>query len=162
MPELETECNLDAYDDIPVEASGEDCPAPIEAFADIPLHPLLKANIELSKFARPTPVQRHSLPIGLARRDLMACAQTGSGKTGGFLFPVLHQMLTEMDSSPDDFLQRGRAEPRCLILAPTRELATQIVKVVMAIGDYLGITTMACIGGTNVREIGRASCRERV
>jgi len=134
-----------------VEASGEECPAPIEAFADIALHPLLKANIELNKFAKPTPVQRHSLPIGLARRDLMACAQTGSGKTGGFLFPVLHQMLTEMDAAPDDFNQRGRAEPRCLILAPTRELATQILRETQKFAQQSHVNPVVVYGGAEIR-----------
>ena len=59
----------------------------------------------------------------------MACAQTEcSGKTGGFLFPVLHQMLIEIDARTEPEARIGRAEPRCLILAPTRELATQIVR----------------------------------
>ena len=59
-------------------------------------------------------MQRHSIPCGIARRDLMACAQTGSGKTGGFLFPVLHQMLEEIDANPEEFAARkARAEPRC-------------------------------------------------
>ena len=93
LPEAEaTPTDLDAYDDIPVETSGEDCPPPVEKFADIALHPGLQANIDAAKFVKPTPVQRHSLSIGIARRDVMACAQTGSGKTGGFLFPVLHQV----------------------------------------------------------------------
>jgi ATP-dependent RNA helicase DDX3X len=152
MPEVETECNLDAYDDIPVEASGEECPAPIEAFADVTLHPLLKANIELNKFAKPTPVQRHSLPVGIARRDLMACAQTGSGKTGGFLFPVLHQMLTEFDEKPDEFKQRSRAaEPRCLILAPTRELATQILRETQKFAQQSPVQPVVVYGGADIR-----------
>ena len=70
-------------------------------------------------------MQKHAVPIGIGKRDLMACAQTGSGKTGAFLFPTLHQVLGELDEMPDPAVQQGRAEPRALILAPTRELATQ-------------------------------------
>ena len=113
LPEAEaTPTDPDAYDDIPVETSGEDCPPPVEKFADIALHPGLQANIDAAKFVKPTPVQRHSLSIGIARRDVMACAQTGSGKTGGFLFPVLHQMLIEIDARTEPEERIGRSEPR--------------------------------------------------
>ena len=61
---------MEAYDDIPVEASGEDCPPPIDAFADVQLHPALVRNIEIAKFSKPTPVQKHAIPVGIARRDL--------------------------------------------------------------------------------------------
>ena len=57
------------------------------------IHEILKSNIELSGYNQPTPVQRHGLPIALAGRDIMACAQTGSGKTAAFLFPVIQMML---------------------------------------------------------------------
>ena len=78
LPEAEaTPTDLDAYDDIPVETSGEDCPPPVEKFADIALHPGLQANIDAAKFVKPTPVQRHSLSIGIARRDVMACRPPG-------------------------------------------------------------------------------------
>ena len=61
------------------------------AFTAPPLDPLLVENVKLSRFTKPTPVQKYSVPIVAAGRDLMACAQTGSGKTGGFLFPVLSE-----------------------------------------------------------------------
>ena len=79
----EAATNLEAYDDIPVEASGEDCPNPVEQFAELQLHPQLMHNIEVARYMRPTPVQRHAIPVGIARRDLMACAQTGSGRRPG-------------------------------------------------------------------------------
>lgn len=67
------------YDDIPVETSGHDVPEPISKFSDMEIHEVLKSNIELSGYDHPTPVQRYGLPIALAGRDVMACAQTGSG-----------------------------------------------------------------------------------
>lgn len=79
--------NFDNYDDIPVEASGDKVPEPITSFTAPPLDELLVENIQLSRFTKPTPVQKYSVPIVAAGRDLMACAQTGSGKTGGLHFP---------------------------------------------------------------------------
>ena len=57
-------------------------PDPITSFADVDLGPSLMSNVQRCKYTKPTPVQRYSIPIGIAGRDLMACAQTGSGKTG--------------------------------------------------------------------------------
>ncbi|CAN6918744.1 unnamed protein product [Brassica oleracea] len=76
-----TGMNFDAYEDIPIETSGGDVPPPVNTFADIDLGEALNLNIRRCKYVRPTPVQRHAIPILLAERDLMACAQTGSGKT---------------------------------------------------------------------------------
>uniref|UniRef100_A0A6V7QQA6 RNA helicase n=1 Tax=Ananas comosus var. bracteatus TaxID=296719 RepID=A0A6V7QQA6_ANACO len=85
--------NFDAYDDIPVEASGADVPPPASSFAEIDLGEAVNRNIARCGFAKPTPVQRHAIPIALAGRDLMACAQTGSGKTAAFCFPIISGIL---------------------------------------------------------------------
>jgi ATP-dependent RNA helicase DDX3X len=91
------------------------------------IHEILKSNIELSGYNQPTPVQRHGLPIALAGRDIMACAQTGSGKTAAFLFPVIQMMLrTECHLKGGAGGRSRAARPSVLVLAPTRELATQI------------------------------------
>lgn len=121
--------NFDNYDDIPVDASGKNVPGPITEFTSPPLDKLLLENIELANFNKPTPVQKYSIPIVTSGRDLMGCAQTGSGKTGGFLFPILSEaFLTGPSPTPEG--SRGgyqrKAYPTALILAPTRELATQI------------------------------------
>lgn len=120
--------NFDNYDDIPVEASGDNVPEPITEFTSPPLDPLLLENIKLARFTKPTPVQKYSVPIVANGRDLMACAQTGSGKTGGFLFPVLSESFST-GPSPSPEGGRGymrKAFPTAVVLAPTRELATQI------------------------------------
>ncbi|VDM70338.1 unnamed protein product [Strongylus vulgaris] len=85
--------NFDKYEEIPVEATGEDVPAPISLFSDLKLHPWIEENIQRSGYNRPTPVQKYSIPALMAGRDLMSCAQTGSGKTAAFLVPVINAIL---------------------------------------------------------------------
>jgi ATP-dependent RNA helicase DDX3X len=125
----QTGINFANYDDIPVEASGHDVPEPVNTFTNPPLDDHLISNITLAHYTTPTPVQKYSIPIVMGGRDLMACAQTGSGKTGGFLFPILSQAFQTGPSagapSGGGFRQR-KAFPTSLILAPTRELVSQI------------------------------------
>lgn len=126
-----TGINFSNYDDIPVEASGHDVPEPVLTFAKPPLDDHLIANIKMARYTVPTPVQKYSIPIVMGGRDLMACAQTGSGKTGGFLFPILSQAFQNGPSSNVGQQQGGgfrqrKAYPTSLILAPTRELVSQI------------------------------------
>ncbi|KAK4225895.1 P-loop containing nucleoside triphosphate hydrolase protein [Podospora fimiseda] len=126
-----TGINFEKYDDIPVTPSGHDIPEPVLTFSNPPLDPHLLSNIELARYKIPTPVQKYSIPIVIGGRDLMACAQTGSGKTGGFLFPILHQSFVQGPSpippqaGGGGYRQR-KAYPTALILAPTRELVSQI------------------------------------
>ena len=127
----QTGINFANYDDIPVEASGHDVPDPVTAFNNPPLDEHLLTNIKLANYTTPTPVQKYSIPIVMGGRDLMACAQTGSGKTGGFLFPILSQAYMNGPTAPPVQSQgmgfRSRkAFPTSLILAPTRELVSQI------------------------------------
>uniref|UniRef100_A0A2K6KZV5 RNA helicase n=1 Tax=Rhinopithecus bieti TaxID=61621 RepID=A0A2K6KZV5_RHIBE len=118
-----TGINFEKYDDIPVEATGSNCPPHIENFNDIDMGEIIMGNIELTRYTRPTPVQNI---------DLMACAQTGSGKTAAFLLPILSQIYTD---GPGEALKavkengrygRRKQYPISLVLAPTRELAVQI------------------------------------
>jgi ATP-dependent RNA helicase DDX3X len=125
----QTGINFDAYADIPVEATGTDVPEPITEFLP-PIDSHLLENIRLAHYTTPTPVQKYSVPIVNGGRDLMACAQTGSGKTGGFLFPILHALFAngpQANVAPQTGFGRNRkAYPTALILAPTRELVSQI------------------------------------
>jgi ATP-dependent RNA helicase DDX3X len=127
----QTGINFEKYDDIPVEASGHDVPEPVLKFTNPPLDDHLLNNIELAHYKVPTPVQKYSIPIVMGGRDLMACAQTGSGKTGGFLFPILSQAFINGPSAAPagaagNFGRQRKAYPTSLILAPTRELVSQI------------------------------------
>nr|XP_056714037.1 ATP-dependent RNA helicase DDX3X isoform X3 [Euleptes europaea] len=127
-----TGINFEKYDDIPVEATGSNCPPHIESFSDVDMGEIIMGNIELTSYTRPTPVQKYAIPIIKEKRDLMACAQTGSGKTAAFLLPILSQIYTD---GPGDALRamkengrygRRKQYPISLVLAPTRELAVQI------------------------------------
>lgn len=122
-----TGINFDAYEDIPVETSGREVPPPVGTFAEIDLGQALNDNIRRCKYVRPTPVQRYAIPISLAGRDLMACAQTGSGKTAAFCFPIISGI---MRGPPAQRPQRGGMRTACplaLILSPTRELSMQVM-----------------------------------
>lgn len=126
-----TGINFDAYADIPVEATGTEVPEPITEFLP-PIDAHLLENIALARYRTPTPVQKYSVPIVNGGRDLMACAQTGSGKTGGFLFPILSALFTQgprpspAAQAPRGYGRNRIAYPTALVLAPTRELVSQI------------------------------------
>ncbi|CAI5738630.1 unnamed protein product [Peronospora destructor] len=144
--------NFDKYDDIPVETSGENVPDPVTEFSAEQLGAEVIRNLELCKYAKPTPVQKYSIPIGLAGRDMMACAQTGSGKTGGFLFPTLAAMLRVGGTLPPD-VGHGRLRkifPAALILSPTRELASQIHDEAKKFCYCTGIAPVVIYGGAEV------------
>ena len=123
--ELEnTGINFDAYEDIPVDTSGNNVPPSVNTFAEIDLGNALNQNIRRCKYVKPTPVQRHAIPIVLAGRDLMACAQTGSGKTAAFCFPIISGIMREHNAQRP---RGGRTVyPLALILSPTRELSCQV------------------------------------
>ncbi|TFK68731.1 ATP-dependent RNA helicase ded-1 [Pluteus cervinus] len=125
-----TGINFEKYDDIPVEVTGAGVPEPVLAFTSPPLDAVLLENIRYAMYTTPTPVQKHSIPIVANGRDLMACAQTGSGKTAGFLFPILSASFTEgprpPPEAPNSYSRARKAYPTALILAPTRELVSQI------------------------------------
>ncbi|NXF67278.1 DDX4 helicase, partial [Ciccaba nigrolineata] len=119
----QTGINFDKYDESVVEVSGHDPPAPLLTLEEANLCQTLKLNIARAAYSKLTPVQKYSIPIILAGRDLMACAQTGSGKTVAFLLPIVAQMMRDgVTASSFKELQ----EPECIIVAPTRELINQI------------------------------------
>lgn len=119
-----TGINFDAYEDIPVETSGQNVPPPVNTFADIDLGDALNLNIRRCKYVKPTPVQRHAIPISLAGRDLMACAQTGSGKTAAFCFPIIGGIMRGHIANRPQGVRT--VHPLALVLSPTRELSMQV------------------------------------
>jgi ATP-dependent RNA helicase RhlE len=103
------------------------------------LHPTLIRGVEDLGFIRPTPIQSEAIPHALQGRDLLACAATGSGKTAAFLLPILHQLI-----------DRPRGTTRALVLAPTRELALQIVADFDGLARHTGLKAAAVHGGVGM------------
>jgi ATP-dependent RNA helicase RhlE len=103
------------------------------------LHPTLIRGVEDLGFVRPTPIQSEAIPRALEGRDLLACAATGSGKTAAFLLPILHQLI-----------DRPRGTTRALVLAPTRELALQIVSDLGGLARHTGLKAAAIHGGVGM------------
>ncbi|MGC2165637.1 MAG: DEAD/DEAH box helicase [Gallionella sp.] len=95
-------------------------------------------------YTKPTPVQAHAIPLVLGGGDLLAGAQTGTGKTASFTLPILHLLSTTPRAHPHP------GKPRCLILVPTRELAAQVEASVQTYGKYVPLKSMVMFGGVNI------------
>ena len=95
-------------------------------------------------YSEPTPIQRQAIPVVLSGRDLMASAQTGTGKTAGFTLPLL-QLLSSSNPHP-----KGRRPVRALILTPTRELAAQVGENVAEYSKHLDIRSLVVFGGVSI------------
>lgn len=149
--------DFNKYDDIPVDKSGndiEEIPV-IESFAEIfqvfCMPEFVRRNVELLKYTRPTPVQKYALPAGLCGRDVMCCAQTGSGKTATFIVPIVGILdaATAIDSLTETF--QGAAAPRAVILAPTRELCSQIFNEAVKFTHRSPFRAVQIYGGTDAK-----------
>jgi ATP-dependent RNA helicase RhlE len=113
-------------------------------FNDLGLaEPILRA-INDAGYTTPTPIQAQAIPQVLTGGDLLAGAQTGTGKTAGFTLPILHIL------SQKPVADSGKGRPRCLMLTPTRELAAQIEESVKTYGKYLSLTSTVIFGGVNI------------
>jgi ATP-dependent RNA helicase RhlE len=110
------------------------------SFADLSLSASLIRALADEGYTTPTPIQAKAIPSAVAGRDLLGCAQTGTGKTAAFALPVLHQL--ESMGAP-------ARNPRALILSPTRELATQIAESLRAYGRHLRLRTEVVFGGVS-------------
>ncbi|XP_061043788.1 probable ATP-dependent RNA helicase DDX4 isoform X3 [Eubalaena glacialis] len=143
----QTGINFDKYDTILVEVSGHDVPPAILTFEEANLCQTLNSNIAKAGYTKLTPVQKYSIPIILGGRDLMACAQTGSGKTAAFLLPILaHMMRDGVTASRFKELQ----EPECIIVAPTRELISQIYLEARKFSFGTCVRAVVIYGGTQL------------
>jgi ATP-dependent RNA helicase RhlE len=111
-------------------------------FTQLKLHPDLLRGVKDLGFQKPTPIQADAIPPALAGRDLLACAQTGSGKTAAFLLPILHALMQKPRSRP--------GTTRALIITPTRELAAQIVEDLRDFTVHTPISGFAVYGGVGM------------
>ncbi|OYT86408.1 MAG: RNA helicase [Burkholderiales bacterium PBB6] len=107
--------------------------------------PLVRAVLEQG-YTTPTPIQSQAIPAVLNGGDLLAGAQTGTGKTAGFTLPTLHRLAAAGPKKD----ARGRTAIRALILTPTRELAAQVEESVRIYGKYLPLTSMVMFGGVGM------------
>jgi ATP-dependent RNA helicase RhlE len=108
------------------------------SFIDLGLTPELARAVAEKGYTTPTPIQRAAIPGVLAGRDVLAGAQTGTGKTAAFVLPILQQLAT----------QSGRL-PRALVLTPTRELAAQVAESARAYGRHVNLRTLVIFGGVS-------------
>ncbi|MBP5511225.1 MAG: DEAD/DEAH box helicase [Kiritimatiellae bacterium] len=116
-----------------------------EAFAENAfgtLNPLIQHAVAEDGYLAPTPIQERSIPVLLEGRDLLGCAQTGTGKTAAFLLPILHRLA----ANPKEIEPK---HPRALVLAPTRELAAQIAQCCADYGKFLGTQFAVVFGGVS-------------
>ena len=104
-------------------------------FKELGLNDDLLAAVEKMGYTEPTPIQLESIPLVLEGRDVVAAAQTGTGKTAAFALPLMQR------------LGLGNGKPLALIISPTRELAQQIEKVAAVVGEYTGQRTCIVVGG---------------
>ncbi len=114
-------------------------------FTQLSIHPVILKALAQEQYVTPTPIQTKAIPPALSGRDLLGCAQTGTGKTAAFAVPILQRL----HQKPVQTL--GRRPIRALILTPTRELALQIYESFLAYGRYTGLHAAVIFGGVAQR-----------
>jgi ATP-dependent RNA helicase RhlE len=114
-----------------------------QVFSDLGLSAELTRAVSDQGYTEPTPVQAKTIPIVLQGRDLLAAAQTGTGKTGGFALPILHRLSATM-------IARTPKRVRALVLTPTRELAAQVETAFKGYGRHLRLNSTAVYGGVSI------------
>jgi ATP-dependent helicase YprA (DUF1998 family) len=120
-------------------------PQPFLKFTDAPFNQAVQRSFVQAGFDKPTAIQSQAWPIAIRGDDMICIAKTGSGKTCGFLLPSIHQHLESQGSRPN----RGFRKPVLLVLAPTRELACQIMDETRKFGRAMGISSVCCYGGSS-------------
>jgi ATP-dependent RNA helicase RhlE len=117
-----------------------------QSFAMLGLSAELTRVVAEQGYSEPTPVQAQAIPVILAGRDVLAGAQTGTGKTAGFTLPLLQRLAGGLPA----LLRRTPRRVRALILTPTRELAAQVEESVRTYGQYLPLKSTLIYGGVNI------------
>jgi superfamily II DNA/RNA helicase len=117
-------------------------------FETLGLAPQLLKSLNESGYTTPTPIQAQAIPLALAGGDLMAGAQTGTGKTAAFALPLLQKLLPKANTGTSP----AKHPVRALILAPTRELAIQVEESVKAYAKHTNLRSLVVYGGTDIRK----------
>jgi len=125
---------------------------PILKWEDCTMHPDVMRGIRDARYAKPSPIQMASIPIGLKQRDVIGIAETGSGKTAAFVVPMLNYIKRQpvMRGNPNIEAEG----PYAVILAPTRELAQQIEEETNKLARHTGYRVVCIVGGKNIEEQG--------
>ncbi len=113
-------------------------------FTDFDLDERILEGLKALQYKETTPIQKEGIPIALEGRDLVGLAQTGTGKTGAFVIPILQDILKKRDTD--------ESPPHALILTPTRELAKQVDEMIFAMGYHTGVSSATIIGGEDFGE----------
>ena len=116
------------------------------SFAQLGLSPEILQAISEKGYNTPTPIQQKAIPVVLSGKDILAGAQTGTGKTAGFTLPLIHRLQQHKPSK----LANGRKPVRALILTPTRELAAQVHDSVRTYGKHAGMRSQVVFGGVSI------------
>jgi ATP-dependent RNA helicase RhlE len=114
------------------------------SFDQFGLSPEILKAVKAEKYETPTPIQEKAIPHVMEGKDLLGCAQTGTGKTAAFALPILNRLAAEP-------LKSGRRNIRCLVLSPTRELASQIADSFSAYGKFTHLRNAVVFGGVSQR-----------
>ena len=138
-------------EDFNISTKGGRIPSPIRSWRESIIPRAILEVIDKLEYVQPTPIQRQAIPIGLQNRDVIGIAETGSGKTAAFLIPLLVWIL---NLPPEERGTESDDGPYAIILAPTRELAQQIVEDTNQFAQSLGIRTVGVIGGLSKEEQG--------
>lgn len=156
---MANQSGMDSLDELPVSKTPENLPDPVtdwdNAIERKFLNKSLKDKLETNGLKRPTVIQRHTIPIVMHENghyDLIASAQTGSGKTFGFVIPTVARLIVQ-GANPRPFFPgpMAQASPLVLVLSPTRELAMQTVKEVEVLTKGTSLRCLALYGGESLK-----------
>src|SRR3954465_8818198 len=132
---------------------SEEKPEATVSFAELDLAPQLLQAVRDAGYTHPTPIQQQAIPLALAGRDLIALAQTGTGKTAGFTLPIIHNLISAPVTD-----EKGHPvhRARVLILTPTRELAAQVEESFRKYGKHTELRVVPVYGGVGLEPQSKA------
>lgn len=128
-----------------IKVRGKNCPKPVRSWAQCGVNKKILDSLKKHQYERPTPIQAQAIPAVMSGRDLIGIAKTGSGKTLGFVLPMLRHILDQQSIDEGD-------GPVAMILTPTRELALQITSECRKFTKSLGLHVVCVYGGTGISE----------